>query len=829
MTDNEYYIYNVPDFTKANAYFIKNKYEKYDLSDLINKLNEEKYYNFRISKSNVYHLFGDVDGFNDDINLFSKQIISFLNSNYDIVVGEHDVKLTMNEDNKNSYHYSIPMIHGSIAEQKIFHENFKKQLRINGEHHMVKSIDTSIYSNHWFRCPNQKKGKTSSSNVSNKIHRITNGNIEDFIIAHIPKKSQPLISQKNENQPPSVCSQRLTDVSLPQKEIMKHNNECVDLALIDDKCDVSNNNNVLSSILARTHLYKKMFDECYEQKRFEEYVYWLSVGMAIKNTFVNTYEAIELFDYFSSKGSNYEGFDITKQKFDSFTIKKNMANKYTLATIHYYALQDNKSKFIEIINKNTFDLEQTDMCKYFNLLSNNRFIYQCDEHDSFTLYCFNGKFWETNSIIMRRALSTELHDFLKTILVEVYWNHRDFNIMKNRIEKLKTISFKKDVIETYKEYALNNDVKFDDKSYLFGFKDKVYDLQKGKFRDYEYDDYLTVNCGYNWKEPTNDEINTINELLCKIMPVKDERDTLLQIMCTGLDGKCLERFTLFNAGGGNGKGVINDLFMCALGDYGFVGNNAILFESSRTGSSPEKANLHKKRYVVFREPPANKKFSNSVIKELTGGGTFDARTHHEKKTKKNLNLTMVVECNQKPLFSEEPKDAEARRIIDIYFRATFTNNKELLDDSKYVYEANQYYKTKIFQEKYRYALLKILFSVYDNHINKNNEKIKVAKEIESRTNAYLERSCLILTWFKENYKLTDDKNELLTIGKIFDFFKEDEIYSNMSKYEKKTYNKKYFINYFENNIFTRKYFCGKYQGILYVMKRWIKIDNIDNK
>jgi hypothetical protein len=30
--------------------------------------------------------------------------------------------------------------------------------------------------------------------------------------------------------------------------------------------------------------------------------------------------------------------------------------------------------------------------------------------------------------------------------------------------------------------------------------------------------------------------------------------------------------------------------------------------------------MHKKRLVLFREPPAHKKFSNSQIKELTGGG-----------------------------------------------------------------------------------------------------------------------------------------------------------------------------------------------------------------
>ena len=72
-----------------------------------------------------------------------------------------------------------------------------------------------------------------------------------------------------------------------------------------------------------------------------------------------------------------------------------------------------------------------------------------------------------------------------------------------------------------------------------------------------------------------------------------------------------------------------------------IGNNNLLFENSKMGSNPEKANIHKKRYIVFREPPANKQFENSVVKELTGGGNFSARGHFESETQKELNITTV--------------------------------------------------------------------------------------------------------------------------------------------------------------------------------------------
>ena len=104
--------------------------------------------------------------------------------------------------------------------------------------------------------------------------------------------------------------------------------------------------------------------------------------------------------------------------------------------------------------------------------------------------------------------------------------------------------------------------------------------------------------GYDWVE----EIKTINDLFMSIMPVEEERECHLRILATGLSGVVLEKFILFNGGGRNGKGVENDLYLHALGDYGFRGNNALLIESPKQGANPETANIHKKRYVVFREP-----------------------------------------------------------------------------------------------------------------------------------------------------------------------------------------------------------------------------------
>lgn len=292
-----------------------------------------------------------------------------------------------------------------------------------------------------------------------------------------------------------------------------------------------------------------------------------------------------------------------------------------------------------------------------------------------------------------------------------------------------------------------------------------------------------------------------------------------------MSGKCIEKFFIFNGCGGNGKGMIDDLLLNSLGNYGMIGNNSILFETNKTGSNPEKSNMHKKRCVILREPPENKKFENSIIKELTGGGTFSARGHHETNTVKELNLTLILEANKRPLFAEEPTEADARRIIDIYFGTKYTTDKELVDEDNNVYLANEYYKTDDFKKKYRFALLKILMNTYKEY-KKDNYIFSIPKSINQRTTQYLEMSCNIIQWFKENYKHTGEKTDICKMRDLYDDFSASNYFVNLTKNEKRKYNKSYFCEYVSGNSFLGKYYKITFNNIKNCLVGWKKM--IDN-
>ncbi len=829
LKKTNFVLYSIYNYYEAVNDFIKNNQIVFNTKKaVIEALQHDKNYHFRIHNNMTYVFFGDLDNYDKDISVFRHKLREFLNDNYHLTFTDDEFKFTKNNAKDGSYHYSIPKWNLSTEKLKEIHSNFLKLFKddfcLKIKNKMTTCVDTTIYSEHWFRCPNQSKGSGTDKNQ----HIIVKGKIEDFLITNIPKNSTnindvpfindntniniitlPLKKNEYDNQIVDITTAVSTD-------IIEHKVKCTDVSLL-------NNDNVLSNILNKSITCKKIFDECYKPERFEVYKYWVEVGMAIKNTFSDEDEAFDLFNYYSSKGSNYEGYEKTKYKYKTF-IKKNGSNGITVATIYYYAIEDNKPKFIEIMNKNSFELGQTDMCKYLKMISGYKFVYiqQGNDHK---LFCFNGRFWENNDVIFKNCLSTDLYDFLKTILIEVYWNHPEFKNIKTKIEKLKILSFKKDIVTTYKEYGVDNNIKFDNKWWLIGFNNMVYDMEECKFRDYKYDDYISITTGYDWREPTEKELETMWGLINSIMPIKEERDAYLQILSTGLDGRCIEKFIVFNGSGGNGKGVMDDLMLIMLGNYALLGNNGLLFENSKTGSNPEKANLHKKRFVLFREPPEKKKFENAIIKELTGGGIFSARSHHEKETEKELNLTMIVECNKRPLFSEEPTNADVRRIIDIFFRSSFDTDDSKIDHSKYIFKANPYYKTKDFQNQHKYALFKILIQEHQKFYKQHGSILNMPKSIIDRTNNYLELSCDIVQWFKENYE--ESSNEYLKISDIYDYLKRSSYFIDMTKIEKAKYTRTYFFEYITNNIFFRKYYSERYQNIRHVIKNWKQKNNLD--
>jgi phage/plasmid-associated DNA primase len=183
---------------------------------------------------------------------------------------------------------------------------------------------------------------------------------------------------------------------------------------------------------------------------------------------------------------------------------------------------------------------------------------------------------------------------------------------------------------------------------------------------------------------------------------------------------------------------------------------------------------------------------------------------------------MICECNEKPPFKDKIAEAEIRRLLDIYFRASFTTDDSTIDESKYIYKADPYYKTTEFKEKYRCALFKIIAKRHKIYYHENNSIIKVSPSIVARTQNYLESCCDIVGWFKDTY--TEDNTKYSTMGDIYENFKTSQIYLEMSRNKKENYSKIKFFELLRTNIFFKKYYKDTIGSIYNVINGWVKTD-----
>ena len=71
-------------------------------------------------------------------------------------------------------------------------------------------------------------------------------------------------------------------------------------------------------------------------------------------------------------------------------------------------------------------------------------------------------------------------------------------------------------------------------------------------------------------------------------------------------------------------------------------------------------------------------------------------------------------------------------------------------------EGDDHYKSKEFQNQHKYAFFKILTDYHKQYYHTNNTKLDISENIQKRTTKYLEESCDVVGWFRENYSLDNN-------------------------------------------------------------------------
>lgn len=431
------------------------------------------------------------------------------------------------------------------------------------------------------------------------------------------------------------------------------------------------------------------------------------------------------------------------------------------------------------------------------------------------MYCWNGKKWDQNDYEFIRYLKEDMTNMMKSVKKKAskLGKHELVLLASSIIKKWNNRSSYSQIIKSSEETFNRDDIEFDSNKNLFGFTNGVYDLLTDEFRPYKYDDYITMNCGFDYS-PNVDKTkyDEIINLTKKIFPNKEKRDLYLSILSAGITGNCVEKFVIANGCGRNGKGVLSELSILAFGDYGYIyAPVCLLTEKDKTGANPEKFKLHNKRIVIMKEPTSEaEKIRNDRMKDITGGGNISGRDLYGSSKDCIISLCqiLIMEANKRPKFVEEPTFADIERVIDIDFENRFTTDPLEIDDVN-VFKADVKYKSNLWKQEHKSTFLYILFE-YFKEFRKNNYTFIIPTCVQNRTKEYLNESYPMLQVMNNIFIKTGIQTDILSIKDIVKHIEMSQDYYLLDKRDKRKYNQAYFKQFlsehssFKNSFFERK-------------------------
>ncbi|MFC1491825.1 phage/plasmid primase, P4 family [Nitrospinota bacterium] len=218
--------------------------------------------------------------------------------------------------------------------------------------------------------------------------------------------------------------------------------------------------------------------------------------------------------------------------------------------------------------------------------------------------------------------------------------------------------------------------RFDADPMLFGVANGVIDLRTGTIRPARCEDYILKRSPVVFDRKAKCPV--FRKFLGEIF--KGDKELIVytqRIMGYLLTGSTMEQcFFLFYGGGGNGKTTLLKPIQTLLGDYSRSSTpETFLVKPGRSGANNDIARLAGARLVVTVEIEEGKRFSESIIKLLTGGDRVPARFLFCESFEFVPQFKLIVCANSKPIIRGQ-NTAIWRRIRVVPFTRTFAPEEQ---------------------------------------------------------------------------------------------------------------------------------------------------------
>ena len=605
---------------------------------------------------------------------------------------------------------------------------------------------------------------------------------------------------------------------------------------------------------------------------------YLSLIIAMKNSGLSREFAIE----FSKRSPKFdeatEMYGInTPEDFDNFwdyATDDYQGKPLTEATLHKRAKESNEKEYnlltswgnTDRANKSYSNLlhytnDYDFACLFVSLIGDDLMYQPQTDSEDEKLYLYHNNQWKedikphylTRKIVFKVLSKYTIEkniEYNKLLLtIDKEENEDEWEKIARKIKggdsimyELKKVCTKDTIVKAVKEElaGMENKIEFDKNPDLFSFNNKCFDLRTNEEHIPTKHDYILMRTGGDYKEPTEAQMDKIKGLVEQILPDPEVRKCYMSILRSGMRGQTLEKFTMANGCGRNGKTFLHELFMHFMGKYAIKVNVSIITQKMKSGPNPELANLDKVRFGLFAEPEENQNIMISTMKDITGGNTLTAKKCHSNKTEQINHGTYVMELNERVGFDGKLNLAVVERMLDIEFPSFFTHDPIQYNDPEFnnghCYKRDDSLKEPKFKDEHAFALFHYIMEY------EGADELYVAETVKERTKAYLNSKDEFTAWFSSMYEIAwnDEKDhekgrdmkEVIKLSDVYDAYKEGDVYKNMSKKECRKMTKARFIEIFSSHINFKHYYSlrtkihgATYRNVLRGFKRKEECDN----
>lgn len=542
----------------------------------------------------------------------------------------------------------------------------------------------------------------------------------------------------------------------------------------------------------------KLVMNCLNTSRVEEYDNWIKLGFLLRNI---DHRLLSVWDEFSKNSDKYEE-NACANKWDHMK-DENLG----MGTLRHWAKEDNLEMYTQTVDNSLiryvdkvieqpldWDMAELLFKKYgaeFKYIGKNTW-YKFNQKEHRYKKLMEGVELSTNisidivNLIRNRKLEYSKMSLANTDNIELKQLYQSKIDSANKVIQLcKTCKSKQNYIKECMNFF--NDDKFEEslneKSYLIGFNNGVYNLQKGiQYKDDSIElgfsagspeDCITFTTGCNYLpvNPNDPTVQEIETFISQVITNKNIREYVLDHLALAIDGSYKQEVFFIFAGkkgsGANGKSTFMDLIRRSLGNY-----HATLSEKYLTGkraesnqATPELDKTRGARIIQLNEPTELDTINTSKLKEMTGGDNIVTRSLYKEPFEYKPQFTMIMLCNYVPQITSND-EGTWRRIKLVEFTSRFIDNPNPNNPNEFKTDPDIMKKL----DRWRSTFISML--IHRRVMMGKDPIIHEPKEIKKATQKYYFEQDKLEQFAEERIIRDDTHDEVLSLSKTYQEYKQ---------------------------------------------------------